>query len=200
MRDRDIRTLLNEYLRGVYQSDPTTLFLDELGVCCGVARVDVAVVNSHLAGYEIKSEADTLERLPRQLETYGKVLDHVTLVANSRHIRRLEDALPHWCGLMEVIAVDGVPEIRELRPAAANGNLDPYSIAQLLWRDEALAVLRYHGLERGFKSKPRSELWRKLVETLSLDDLRVEVRSRLKARGSWRPGACCSIRRVTSSS
>jgi hypothetical protein len=48
--------------------------LDEFGLEHGEVRVDVAVINGELHGYEIKSERDTLERLPRQVKAYSAVL------------------------------------------------------------------------------------------------------------------------------
>ena len=47
----------------------------------GAARVDIAVINGHIRGVEIKAEADSLERLPRQVEAYGRVVDRATLIA-----------------------------------------------------------------------------------------------------------------------
>ena len=59
MRDVDIRRALRTRVR---DSDDMkeALVVDELGLCQGRARIDLAVVNSSLHGYEIKSERDTL--------------------------------------------------------------------------------------------------------------------------------------------
>ncbi len=75
MRDQDIRDSLRQELVAAYGSDSSTLIVEELGICCGMARVDVAVVNGELKGFEIKSEKDTLGRLPAQSGMYGKVFD-----------------------------------------------------------------------------------------------------------------------------
>jgi len=51
MRDADVRrVLLDEFAS---QASPDTLVIDELDLC-GLTRVDVAVLNGHLMGYEIK--------------------------------------------------------------------------------------------------------------------------------------------------
>src|SRR6187402_1509374 len=57
--DPDVRALLREYLEDVHKGSDTRL-LEELGLCQGDVRVDVAVVNGELSGYEIKSPSDTL--------------------------------------------------------------------------------------------------------------------------------------------
>ena len=56
-----------------------------MGVWSGTVRIDVAVLNGEMCGYEIKSDRDTLERLPFQIEIYSKEFDKLTLVVGRRH-------------------------------------------------------------------------------------------------------------------
>ena len=59
LKDNDIRvTLIDELNRINAQHDYR--IIEELAVCDGEARVDVAVANGRLCGCEIKSDADTL--------------------------------------------------------------------------------------------------------------------------------------------
>ncbi len=89
MRDSDVRKALHSRVLRDHHNDPNTLVLNELGLRHGACRVDVAVVNGSLHGYELKSDMDTLERLPAQVGLYGKVLDKATLVVGARHAARL---------------------------------------------------------------------------------------------------------------
>src|SRR5689334_19879557 len=140
MRDLDIRARLKNDLIVRHQDDRETVILDELGVCQGAVRVDVAVVNGLLAGYEIKSERDTLERLPAQAAAYGRVFDRVTLVTSGDHLLRVDTVIPGWWGLtMATNDGEGVT-LYEIRPPKPNPVIDPSAIVQLLWRDEALAL------------------------------------------------------------
>ena len=86
MRDRDVRKALHHKVLKEHHGDTNTLVLDELGLRHGVARVDVAVVNGYLHGFEIKSDSDTLDRLPSQVTIYNAVLDRATLVVGEKHI------------------------------------------------------------------------------------------------------------------
>lgn len=95
-RDIDIRNVLHRELDQDFAHDLNTLILDELGLCQGEARVDVAVINGSIHGYKIKSERDTLERLPNQVDIYNKVLDTVTVITASRHIDGVLDVTPQW--------------------------------------------------------------------------------------------------------
>src|ERR1700674_1251921 len=70
LRDSEIRAALRAKLHSIHSQDPETVVIDELSLCQGDARVDMAVVNGSLSGYEIKSDRDTLTRLPRQLAVY----------------------------------------------------------------------------------------------------------------------------------
>ena len=69
-----------------------------------------------------------------------------------------------------------------LREARRNPSPEPLAIAQLLWHAEALVVLERRGTARGVRSKRRAFAWERLVETLTLDELRAEVRAALRER------------------
>ncbi|HEY0995652.1 MAG TPA: sce7726 family protein [Gemmatimonadaceae bacterium] len=193
--DAAIRRALLAHLHQVHAGDADTLVLEELGLCEGNARVDVAVVNGALAGYEIKSDCDTFDRLPRQRRVYGRVLDSVTIVVGQTHLKRARRRVPAWWGIMVAAPriTSGTPsdvvELEEVRPTTPNPAPEEYALAQFLWREEALAALRARGFARGFARAPRRQLWRRLAETVPLDELRALVRSTLKGRGAtWRAG------------
>lgn len=178
-RDGDVRTLLKRHLAAFHSATPT-LILDELGLCEGDVRVDVAAVNGELAGFEIKSPADSLARWPKQRRVYSKVLDRAWLVATEKSLDAAK--APGWWGLIRVIETTNQLGIRVQRDALPNPSRDALAIAQLLWHAEALEVLERRGLARGVRSKRRAFAWQRLVETLSLDELRGEVRLALQAR------------------
>lgn len=186
MRDLDVRRALHNSLgQGITSSDDT-LVVDELGLC-GSVRVDVAVVNGILSGYELKSERDSIRRLPQQAEVYSRVLDHAVLVAAERHIPAARKLIPRWWGITSAVwSDDGSLDLRTIRQPKMNPRIDPYSLAQLLWRDEVLEELTIRGLAAGYRSKPRIELWNRVADTVGLDELRQIVRDRLRQRPRWR--------------
>lgn len=189
MRDVDVRSALIQYLVETQFGDQDPLVIHEFGLCQGMARIDVAVVDTFLSGYEIKSEYDTLERLPSQIQIYEKSLEFVTLVCGSRHINHAQKIIPPWWGIVEACPVDSTPlqvELEPRREAKDNPTIDPYAVAQLLWREEALEALESFGLSKGLRSKPRRYLWRKLADALTFEDLSMVVRTALKSRSGWR--------------
>jgi hypothetical protein len=186
MRDRDIRQALTGFLRDRYAQDTDTLIVGELGLCRGAARVDMAVVNGSLHGFEIKSERDTLERLPGQAAIYGEALDNVTIVCSSKHLESVRAKVPDWWGIIEAEPQGDGVALRLRRPASNNPTVNVEAQSLLLWRDEALHLLQQFGLAHRLLSKPRAVLCRTLAERVPAEDLAEAVRATIKARAGWK--------------
>jgi hypothetical protein len=186
VRDRDVRAALHALLRSEHAHElADTRILNELSLC-GTARVDVAVMNGELAGYELKSERDTLRRLPQQVEVYSQVLDRATLVVADQHLEHGLESVPEWWGLIVASFEFGETHLVRLRPPLLNVNVCPERLVQLLWRDETLEELESRGLARGVRSASRRALAERLATTVPLEELRAMVRERLKRREAWR--------------
>jgi hypothetical protein len=187
MRDIDIRQALLEKMGRLHNGDSDTLIVEELGLCQGAARVDVAVVNGSMHGYEIKSECDTLFRLPGQANIYNRTLDFVTIVTAPSHANAIRKIVPHWWGIWSAIQKDNERMLNKVRASRKNPSIDPFALAQLLWREEALQSLIDLGLGTGLRSKSREILWSRLAVELTVRELGDIVRQHLKRRGStWR--------------
>jgi hypothetical protein len=187
MRDLDVRKALLASVLRDHVKDPNTLVLHELGLRHGRCRVDVTVVNGSLHGFELKSDMDTLERLPFQVETYGKVLDKATLVVGERHATKAIPSLPDWWGIK--VAVQGPRggiDFQNYRMASFNREIEPIALAELLWQSEAIAILVSRGISGPVLRRPRAFQYKMLTEMLEINDLRSEVRACLKARENWR--------------
>lgn len=189
MRDLDIREALHSQLLSKYRSDPTTRIIDEMGILTGDFRVDVAVINGQLEGFEIKSARDRLDRLPSQAEAYGRVFDRMTAVCSECHYRAVSSLVPKWWGIVVAEGANAGVRLVRKRVTHRNPNVDPFSVAQLLWRDEALQALENLGSAEGIRSKPRRVLWGTLSKTMSPMELCEVVRDQLRARASWRVDA-----------
>jgi hypothetical protein len=186
MRDADVRTALLRELNEAYHADVSTRIFEELGLCEHSARIDVAVVNGTLSGYEIKSARDTLERLPSQSAIYSKVFDTVSIVADKSHLEKIEAIVPRWWGLSAAVMFGDAVTISAVRHPADNPNVDAFAVVQLLWRDETLLELEKRGLAGGIRSRPRETLWSQLASNVPLPELRLVVRETIKTRKNWR--------------
>ena len=189
MNDNDLRAALLRRLDRRHSRDPETLILQELGLRHGAARVDVAVVNGALHGYELKSDRDSLGRLPRQARVYSSVLDRVTLVAGRRHVDEAMDLVPKWWGVQVAeIGPRGGVLFSSLRRAKHNPSQDILAVAKLLWREEALELLHQVGAAKGFRSRPRAAIYARLAEVARSEEIRSRVRHQLRNRVGWRSG------------
>lgn len=185
MRDIDIRRKLRQDKR-LHFGEPNTRIVEELGLCQGIARVDLAVVNGSIHGYEIKSDQDTLARLPGQVDIYNRTLDFVTMVTAPGHAKKIRKIVPRWWGIWTVISDDSGARLENSRAPRRNPDIDLFSVAQLLWREEALEALDGLGLAMGIRSKPREELWKRLASELTRQELGRIVRDHLRRRVDWR--------------
>lgn len=187
IRDRDVRAAVHRKVLAEHHDDPNTLVIEELGLQHGRCRVDIAVINGQIRGYELKSDADTLDRLPGQEAVYSRILDRVTLVVGERHAHHVEDIIPDWWGIkIAVQGPRGAVHLLPRRPSLMNPSIDAKALAQLLWRPEALAILQELGVPDIQLRKNRAALYSMLAEYLELADLRKRVRHILKARDNWR--------------
>lgn len=186
LSDFQIRQWLHASQLRLHKAEPHTLVLDELALCQGAARVDVAVINGQLNGYEIKSDRDSLDRLPLQIEVYNQVLDTIVLVTGPRYAERVVERLPIWWGIVVAKSFGAQITFEIVREQKCNVECNAFAIAQLLWRDEVLDLLKARNLHKGVKSKPRKILWEAAAKELSTQELKDAVRAALKRRADWR--------------
>jgi len=182
--DSGIRPALRSRLLLRHADEPDTVLIEELGLCRGQVRVDVAVVNGLLHGYEIKSDRDNLSRLAVQVKIYGKVLDRATLVVGERHLAEALNIVPAWWGVLYVYATAKGLRFKTVRRARNNPHRDPHSLVELLWLDHAMALLQERNAARGVRGKPRHIVWDRVCCHFGVDEIAAAVRTRLKARAT----------------
>ncbi len=188
--DKIIRSALKENLENLHASDHKLRIVEELGVKHGAARVDIAVINGILHGYEIKSDRDTLLRLPEQVDIYNSVFDQITLVVGKSHLYEAINIVPDWWGItIAKIDADSSVVFNCIREAKDNLEQDSVSIARLLWRNEALGILEEVGQADGLRSKPRGFIYERLSKIFDQKTLEEKVREMLFFREGWRSDA-----------
>ncbi|TGE14033.1 sce7726 family protein [Hymenobacter elongatus] len=171
MNDPAIRAFLYPLLtEGIY--------VDELPT--GTTRADVVhITPDFMHGYEIKGDADTLQRVKNQLRCYAEVYDFVTFVVTEKHLAKLLPLLPQWVGVL--VASDS--GLRPHRPAAYNATVERAPLASLLLLDEVKQYLLALGW-RGVSQLRRAEVLQLLrsTHTISLSGLAQYARERLISR------------------
>jgi len=188
--DLIIRSALKEVLKKKHARDKELRIIDELGVKHGSVRIDIAVINGIMHGYEIKSDRDTLARLPEQMAEFNTVFDQLTLVVGKQHLYQAIHIVPDWWGItIARINAKGKVIFQTIREPEDNKEQDKVSMARLLWREEALRILEEHDQAYGIRSKPREFVYQRLADILETDILKEKVRKTLLIpRKDWRFG------------
>lgn len=147
--------------------------VDEFWVPRSNERADLAVIGTSLHGFEIKTEGDTLRRLPRQVSAYGRLFDRCAVILAEKHRDAAAEMLPPWWGI-STIHVNGGVTFTETRKAGPNPAIDPETLVRLLWKDEVvIALLKLGGTPDA--SATRSALWEDMLKVATLSQLRAVV-------------------------
>ena len=185
LRDIDIREPLIERLNA-QNAGHNYRVISEMGICDGLSRIDVAVANGRLCGYEIKSDADTLDRLPAQQEYYNKTFDKVTIVVGEKYKEQITQYVPDWWGIyVAQHKKSGKVILTEKRRGRQNKSVTAEALLELLWKEELDTLLKTHGL-KGVSGKNRRILRKIAAEKLKLSEIKEFTRETLKERKAWR--------------
>jgi hypothetical protein len=186
-RDSEIRFALHSKRLRRQKAQPNTLIIDELGLAHARSRVDVAVINGCVHGYEIKSAQDNLDRLSSQIDIYRQALQKVTIVSAQRHLRKVTATVPEWCGMIEVVkGVRGGIQLVPVRSAKINPDLNPVILAHLLWRSEVIDLLSRIGYSAKDLRGPRKHLYELLCESMTPREITTAIRRFMGRRQTWR--------------
>lgn len=138
-------------------------------------RADIVVANGHLTAFELKSEADTLDRVTGQVEAYRRHLEKVFVVVDKKFKRTIRAAIPSSVGIW---VVDN-GRIKEGRKAQR----------RLLTKEAALSLLHVNDLktllrENGIAPQNRRSGLIAQATKLPISLLRDSARRAVKARYS----------------
>lgn len=186
--DAEIRAALHRKELRAFHRCHDTLVIDELGLAHAKARIDIAVINGCVHGFEIKSAADALRRLPQQLELYEECLEKLTIVCAEKHIAGVRELTPHWCGITKVTkGPRGGMVFTTVREPKRNPNIQAYRLAHLLWRSEAVAILTQADAPPKVLRAPRKTLYKSLAAKFSVAEITAFIKQSMALRQDWRP-------------
>lgn len=175
--DKDIREPLFEFLEQEYG---VIRVIEE--VVMGKARADALMVtDDSVTGIEIKSDADTYERLKGQVRYYSRWFDRNYIVAGSRHAHHVSSHVPAWWGIIIVEDEGGKADFYELRKPLPNPKPVIAAKLTLLWRPELAAIQAKYGLP-AYKQKSKQFVQQKLLEKIDEQDLHREISAALFER------------------
>jgi hypothetical protein len=177
--DADIRAQLVDSLASERSDLAPLALIHEVRIPRPSAVVDLIAVSACLSAFEIKSDADNLGRLHRQVKAYSIVFDRVTLVTTLKHLKKSLDVTPPWWGILYCDPCG----LHLARKGQQNLNASTFHQLYMLEKRELRSIYT-----NSYDSEPVSR-WRhaELVEALStVNDavLRLQIRMQLAKRVS----------------
>ena len=185
--DQMIRNSFLRILENKHKNDKKVRIIEELGINHGDGRVDIAVINDIMHGYEIKSDRDTLKRLPKQVKLYNSVFNKITLIVSKNHLYNAIKIVPDYWGII-LVKTDKKNKLifQTIRKEELNKQQDKLSVARLLWKQEAIKILEEKNEAKGFYSKNKENIYYKLLNVLDKKSLNQKVRETIFYRLDWR--------------
>lgn len=168
--DRDIREPLFDYLEERFGK--TRIFEEKV---IGKSRADLLMLTTdQIIGLEIKSDADTYERLKRQVRDYNKYCDVNYIVIGPSHVRHVEEHIPKYWGVLTVKVKGREFLIEELRPAEPNPKMKRELQITLVWRPELQRLLEINRLPK-YKQRSKKFVQQKLLEKMEWEQLKLQI-------------------------
>ncbi len=168
--DIDIREPLFDYLEERFGK---TRMFEEKNI--GRSRADVLMLTeSQMIGLEIKSDADTYERLKKQVRNYDKYCDINYVVIGKSHEMHVEKHIPAYWGILTAYYDGHQIVIEEQREAETNPKRNQDRQLSLLWKSELSHILERNKLPK-YKQKSKKFVREKLLNKLEWEPLKQQA-------------------------
>ena len=147
----------------------------------GASKADLVLINGETVAYEIKTELDSLDRLPSQLASYQSTFDRVYVVSHERYIKRIEGRIP---GTVGVLCLGADAKLSPVREADRNpARLDAGTMFDILRRSEYTTIIKkFYGQVPAVPNTLLYKECRALFLELPTEDLCCEFAAALKRR------------------
>lgn len=185
MYDIDIREALFDYLDDNYGKNR---ILEEKVM--GRSRADlIMVLPEQLIGLEIKSDADTYERLKRQIRDYDRFCDCNYIVVGRSHEKHVASHVPEWWGIFQVYMEQGQVFVEQMREAKLSPKCQISLQLRWLWRPELNHILARNHLPK-YRHKSKAFVQGKILEKVSPELLKGQICDELFERDYtlWQDG------------
>lgn len=178
LKDKEIREPLFEYLEEMFGK---VRIIEEKTM--GKSRADVVMVaEDALVGIEIKSDADTYERLERQVKDYNSFFDYNIAAVGTSHAVHIAEHIPSWWGIITVEEIDGKVDLYYYRKMQRNPKpVDLKKQLSFLWRPELAHIQELNGMAK-YKEKSKRFAAEKILEKIEPELLKKQICSELLER------------------
>lgn len=157
--DKDIREPLFDFLEDKYGK--LRVFEEKM---MGKSRADLLVITvDKFIGIEIKSDADTYQRLTRQVKDYDRYCDYNYVVVGSSHALHIKEHVPEHWGIISVELIEGKVDFYIIREPDYNAARELMLKLSVLWRPELAHIQEINGMYK-YKDKSKEFVRNKILE------------------------------------
>lgn len=181
LKDKDIREPLFDFLEDTYGK---IRIIEEKTM--GKSRADVVMVTEQaIVGIEIKSDADSYERLERQIKDYNGYFDYNIVAVGTKHALSIKEHVPEWWGIITVEEVEGKIDFYYYRKPLLNmqGRAATRLKRQLafLWRLELAHIQEMNEMPK-YKACSKKFVQDKILEKIEPELLKKQICNELFER------------------
>ncbi len=172
--ETDVKAITLNYLIEKGLLVPGQAIINEFTLKGYTRRIDLLLPTSkHLIAIEIKSEADSLNRLDGQVSKYLEYVDKVIVVATSKHIKNIMRSVPDQVAVWEVC--NG--RIKVIQPGRIVPINDTSKLLHLMKANElvklsnrlgsSMVSKKRHSTENALENVPTSALKKAVIENIT---------------------------------
>jgi len=168
--DKDIREPLFDFLEEYYGK--IRIFEEKI---TGRSRADIVMVLPDLlCGIEIKSDADSYQRLKSQVRDYDMYYDMNIIAVGTSHALHIMEHVPdHW-GVITVEELASGPDFYFYRRPVINPKMKIERKIEILWRPELAHIQEINQLPR-YTEKSKAFVRLKITERIPPEILRQQI-------------------------
>lgn len=178
LKDKEIREPLFEFLDETFGK---VRVIEEKTI--GKSRADVLLVMENaLVGIEIKSDADTYERLARQVRDYNSFFDYNIVAVGTSHAAHIAEHVPDWWGIITIEEIHGEADFYYYRKMKPNPKaVDRKKQLGFLWRPELAHIQEQNGMAK-YREQSKRFVIGKILEKVEPDTLKRQICEELLER------------------
>lgn len=160
--------------------DENSVLVSELTIDNWTHRTDIVLANGRLWGFELKSDRDSLTRLPSQIESFSRHFEKFVLVVARKFEKRALELIKNVNGAGLWVAFDDGAIIEKVRPRTQS--ISPDASISLITVTELRRLLSSNGIKHQKASRRIElvELAKKLPSKVLVDGARSAIKTRFK--------------------
>lgn len=147
--DHDIREAVLKHIRKF----KNTKIREEYTTYSGKSRADIVVINNRISAFEIKSDYDSLDRLPNQIKEYDLTFEKNYIVTGNKYINKISNFVPQHWGIIHVYKQNSNIIFKYCRHPTLNPFFDFKSFVGLIDSQTLKKMVMKSNIKTGLTSK-----------------------------------------------